>query len=352
MLTRLQLKDLRKRIEDCAASEDEYVPNLEQIKNLCEQFKSVLEPEPTLIENLTGNFLVVGDLHGNFHDLNYIMKKYGEPSWKLKFLFLGDYVDRGFNSIETMLYLMCLKILYPQYVYMIRGNHEFFNICKVYGFWDECIERLGMSDGVFVFNHINQTFPYIPLAAILPNRIFAVHGGISSKIQTLEEIREIDRFSLTRDTQNQIASDLLWGDPRNLPEGVLTTPSERGLGENYSAKKAKEFLENNYLTAIIRAHEACQDGFANSLVDECGNVICWTVFSASNYCNMNNPAAIAHINTKGRVTFDRFDSTSNDVFEEEINECMIPLAIVQQYLLAHPSAFNNFLDPNNAILLL
>ncbi|EAY15012.1 Ser/Thr protein phosphatase, putative [Trichomonas vaginalis G3] len=307
-----RVKDIRLNLEEILQPHLVSLPNLSDVEFLCTAFKRELEIESSLIEDLKGKYIVVGDLHGSFQDLNFIIRKYGNPSNKLKYLFLGDYIDRGHTSIETILYLMCLKVLYPDFVTLLRGNHEFIGINKFYGFYDECINRLGNTEGSAIFEAINETFPYLPLAAILPNGIFAVHGGISSHINTLDDIRKIDRFQIVDCSSSIVVTDLVWGDPRKLESGQLTAPSERGLGEKYSLSKTQQFLTKNNLTSIIRAHEACQEGFMASLVDDNGKTVCLTVFSATNYCEQNNIAAVAIINKKGLISIEKFDCTSSD----------------------------------------
>ena len=203
------------------------VPSAETFGYICNRFSEVLSYEQTLIEDIYNNIVIVGDLHGNIDDLLCIIQAKGFPSETQHYLFLGDYVDRGNNSIETILYLMCLKILYPDYVHLIRGNHEFIDICSHYGFYDECIERVPDNEGETVFKYITDTFPYIPLAAVVQDSYLAVHGGISSSINSLDDIRSIKREEIVDCNQNKIVCDLVWGDPRKLPAGVLTTFSER-----------------------------------------------------------------------------------------------------------------------------
>ncbi|EAY19562.1 Ser/Thr protein phosphatase, putative [Trichomonas vaginalis G3] len=285
------------------------LPDVADITYICDKFMNELEIEGTVVEGLTGKYIVVGDLHGNFTDLVYIIKTYGLPNKDLKYLFLGDYVDRGYNSIETILYLMCLKILFPDFVTMIRGNHEFIRVCKVYGFYEECVSRMGEDSGEIFFDLITSTFPFLPLGAILPNRIFACHGGISSHINNIDDIKSIDRFDIINFDSNQIVSDLVWGDPRNLDDGELTAPSPRGVGEVFSAEKTQKFLQDSNLKSIIRGHESCSNGFLHSLSNSKGETICFTVFSASNYCDGNNEGAIAILAEDGKITFDQYSTS-------------------------------------------
>lgn len=103
---------------------------------------------------------------------------------------MGDYVDRGFNSLETVLYLFLLKIRYPDRITLIRGNHESRQTTKVYGFYDECNRKYNSTN---VWSMIMDTFDYLPMAALVDDSVFAIHGGLSPDITSLDDIRTIDR---------------------------------------------------------------------------------------------------------------------------------------------------------------
>lgn len=233
-------------------------------------------------------------------------------------MFLGDYVDRGEYSIETIIYLFCLKIEYPDYIFMIRGNHEFKEICSYYGFSEECVTKYGMFNGTKVFNEITNVFPALPLAAIVQKDFFAVHGGLSSAINTLDDIRNVERLSIVDYHQSQIVTDLVWGDPRHLRNGALTVPSERGVGEEFSEKKVNIFLKQNKLVSIFRAHEACEFGYDSKFIDPVTNIpTCLTIFSASNYCNQNNYGAVAFLSDDGSILIEQHTSSESDDSSDE-----------------------------------
>jgi diadenosine tetraphosphatase ApaH/serine/threonine PP2A family protein phosphatase len=295
------------------------LPSLKDIRTICRRAKETLRKENSLLENITGKVIVVGDLHCNIDDLLHIIYHHGLPEENLKYLFLGDYVDRGDNSIETMLYLLCLKIQFPDYVYLIRGNHEFVEMCSYYGFSEECIDRLGMSVGTAVFTEITSVFPYLPLAAVIQNEYFAVHGGISSHINKLEDIRNVNRFSIVDYHESSVVTDLVWGDPRKFRnETIMTRPSERGIGEVFSEAKVKKFLKDNKLVSIFRAHEVCEEGYNDVFVDSVTQIpICITVFSATNYCQMNNKGAVLVLFEDGAMSIYQYSADCNSESEDE-----------------------------------
>lgn len=109
---------------------------------------------------------------------------------KTNYIFMGDFVDRGFHSVETFLLLLALKVRYQDRITLIRGNHESRQITQVYGFYDECLRKYG---SVNVWRYCTEIFDFLPLAAIIDDKIFCVHGGLSPSFDTLDEIKTIDR---------------------------------------------------------------------------------------------------------------------------------------------------------------
>lgn len=129
--------------------------------------------------------VVCGDIHGQYRDLLDLISIAGNPPYT-NYLFLGDYVDRGDNSVESLALLLLLKIRYPSRVYLIRGNHECSSITTIYGFYDECIRKFG---DLTMWTQFTEVFKYFPISALIDNQILGVHGGLSPDIRTLDDIR-------------------------------------------------------------------------------------------------------------------------------------------------------------------
>jgi len=224
-------------------------------------------PEPDDV-----NLNICGDIHGQFTDLIDIFKTCGFPS-DVDYLFLGDYVDRGKNSIESITLLFCFKLLYPSRFNLLRGNHECSSLSKQYGFYDECVRRYGNDT---IWKSFTGCFEYMPVSAVVGKAIFCVHAGIPRTLNDLEDINNIERPVEIPD--EGLLCDLLWSDP-NLSNEPGWAPSERGVSYMYGPDVVKTFLEKHDLNLICRSHEAVEKGYEffsdQSLV---------TIFSAKNYC--------------------------------------------------------------------
>jgi len=271
----------------------------------------------TICLNLTGPIIVIGDIHGNIADLIKIFQLFGTPPIN-KYLFLGDYVDRGLYSLEVLTLLLSFYCLYPDSMYFIRGNHEFAVTNKIYGFYEELTTVFHSDD---IFDHFQELFSWMPLAAIINNKFFCVHGGLSPLLTSLSQLNEISLPILTYDN-NQIVSDLVWSDPSiDNPDYAS---NRRGLGCTFGIDAVTNFLENNNLKAIIRGHQCIADGYMTFL----GNLGI-TVFSSSNYCSViHNKCGVLSIG-QNKIEFYNFGSES---ITEHINQPVNTMMAGAKYL--------------------
>ena len=253
----------------------EYKPNTEidlkedEIKWVIKQSYYIIMNQPVFIE-LDSPINICGDVHGQFYDLLRLFNYGGEPP-KSNYLFLGDYVDRGKNSLETIVLLLCYKIKYPENFFMLRGNHESDNINKIYGFYDECKRRFNIK----LWKKFNDLFNIFPISAIIKDKILCMHGGLSPYLLNLDSLKKIARPTEIPDSG--LLCDLLWSDPG---EKIDTWgENERGVSFTFSEKIVEDFLDKFDLDLICRAHQVVENGYEffadRQLV---------TIFSAPNYC--------------------------------------------------------------------
>lgn len=218
---------------------------------------------------LSAPLIIVGDIHGQLYDFLEIFRIEPPPP-ESKFLFLGDYVDRGYYSVETLTYLLCLKIKFPNHVYLLRGNHESEYVTRTYGFLTECIQKYKDQT---VYKKCCELFDFLPLAAHINKRIFAIHGGLSPNLHLIDQVQVINRFQ----EPDQVGpfGDILWSDPGDKNGFRKST---RGVGYIFGADVSKKFAHLNNLVNITRAHQVANNGYQvwfDGLVT--------TVWSAPNY---------------------------------------------------------------------
>lgn len=178
------------------------------MKKLCDLCKEVLIEESN-ITPVSSPVTICGDIHGQFYDLLELFRiSGGLPSTGTSYIFLGDFVDRGYYSLETLTLLMCLKVLYPDRITLVRGNHESRQITQVYGFYEECQTKYGNQT---VWKACCQVFDFLTLAAVVDGKVLCVHGGLSPEIRTLDQIRVVAR---AQEIPHEGAfCDLVWSDP-------------------------------------------------------------------------------------------------------------------------------------------
>ena len=223
----------------------------------------------TTLARIYGPVVVVGDIHGNIFDLFRIMLINGFPPMT-KYVFLGDYVDRGEFSIEVISFLLCLYITFPTQVILLRGNHEFRKCNQTYGFKDSVLSEYGDD---MLCEKFNAIFDYLPLAALVNDTILCVHGGISEHLHNISQIEEME-LPITEDTG--IISDLVWSDPDKSFQKFVE--NKRGKGCKFGQYAFEKFRKDNNLTLLVRGHQCIYEGieimFGGKLI---------TVFSTSSY---------------------------------------------------------------------
>eukprot|EP00903_Cladosiphon_okamuranus_P006663 g6505.t1 len=253
----------------------------DDIRCLCLVTRDVLLDQPCLLQ-LATPMKICGDIHGQYHDLLRLFDYGGHPP-DSNYLFLGDYVDRGKRSLETICLLMCYKVKYPDNFFLLRGNHESASINKMYGFYDECKRRYSTK----LWRTFTDCFNCLPVAAIVDDKIFCAHGGLSPELFDMEQINRVSRPTDVPDTG--LLCDLLWSDPdRDI---IGWGENDRGVSFTFGEDIVRDFLAAHDLDLICRAHQVVEDGYEffakRRLV---------TLFSAPNYCGeFNNAGAMMSV---------------------------------------------------------
>lgn len=258
--------------------------NLEEskIEGLCKRAKGIFLQQPPLLE-LDGPINIVGDVHGQYYDLLRLFEMGGFPENDQPYLFLGDYVDRGRQGIETVCLLLSYKTKFPDNFFLLRGNHECPSINRIYGFYDECKRRYRIK----LWRQFNDCLNALPMAAIIGERMFCVHGGLSPELLRLDQIFDVARPTDVPD--NGLLCDFLWSDPD--PDIMGWGENARGVSYTFGADVVSNFLVKHDFDLIVRAHQVVEDGYeffaGRELV---------TLFSAPNYCGeFDNAGAIMSV---------------------------------------------------------
>ena len=250
----------------------------EEIKFLIDKSLQILKEQKMLVD-LEAPIHVCGDIHGQYYDLLRIFEHCGYPG-EYNYLFLGDYVDRGKQSLETICLLLCYKIKFPNKVTLLRGNHESSVTNRIYGFYDECKRRYNVR----IWRSFTDLFNFLPVAALIDEKILCMHGGLSPELKNLQNIENISRPTEIPDTG--LLCDLLWSDPE---KDILDyDENDRGVSVVFGEKVVEDFNKKNDLDLIIRAHQVVDEGYEffakRQLI---------TIFSAPNYCGeFDNSAGI------------------------------------------------------------
>ncbi len=276
--------------------------DIQIVMDLIDQCMKIVQEQPMVLK-VEAPVKVFGDIHGQYQDLMRFFDLFSAPIQGpggdidgLDYIFLGDFVDRGTHSLETICLLMALKIKFPNQIHLLRGNHEDRWINSIFGFQGELCDRLRDDlDNPVIFTKFNDFFDYLPLAAIINDEVLCLHGGIGASINSLSDIEKIQRpLEVIHEVTNadqQIVVDILWSDPTDsdMETGIQpnSTRDPTGVGNivKFGPDRVEEFLKANNLSLILRAHECVMDGFERFAG---GSLI--TVFSATDYCGKHKNA--------------------------------------------------------------
>ena len=253
--------------------------SLQLIRKFIDESYSILKSD-SLINELNGKFIIVGDLHGNLIDLLRIFSHHGYPP-QSNYIFLGDYIDRGAFSLETIILLIAIKCQYPQHIVLLRGNHEFISVNQDSSFGDEIWH---LYENNVLIHQFNQLFKEFPLAALLNKQWLCLHGGIGPSFSKIEQLKTMQtKYSNFDD--NPIVQDIVWSDPNPKVDYFQLSP--RGSGHLFGTRAFDEFIAENKIIGIVRGHEMVQSGIDFSM-----NGLLITIHSHTGYVNKNLGATL------------------------------------------------------------
>lgn len=296
--------------------------NFFELKEICDQIKPLIKREQS-VQKISGPAIVVGDIHGDFNSAKFYCDLFLKSDKSTSIVFLGDYIDRGKNSIEVLALLFRFKIMFPDRVYLLRGNHETSDINYFYGFKEECTKKYNYHTDQMIWSMFNEVFNFLPLVAVINNKTFCVHGGIPadpqnmSKPASLSQIYDISNSfkpnvkksigDQKKRSQNFIISNILWNDfcvdskASFLPNFERKSYNIRSFGWG----AVNTFLKENGFVRIVRGHQhdltvTMGNSSGISIVrKESEEVI--TLFSAANFCGIENIGAGLYIDEQNNI---------------------------------------------------
>ncbi|CAI5448958.1 unnamed protein product [Caenorhabditis angaria] len=255
--------------------------------------KKVFTQQGRLIE-VEGPIRICGDIHGQYSDLIRLFDKGGFPP-DSNYIFLGDYVDRGRNSLEVLFLCLAYKVRYPNNFFMLRGNHECAHINASYGFKDEVFSRRTTGCET-IYDDLTDMMDMMPLSGLIGRKILCMHGGISPHLKSLSDLRNC-RAPFTG-SNDELEMDLLWADPMCNQEGFL--PNLRGASVSFGEDMVHKACRQLGIDLIVRAHQVVQDGY-----EFFAGRRCITIFSAPNYCGQfDNSSAVCVVSEGLEVSFE------------------------------------------------
>lgn len=269
--------------------------NYVQLLDILRRARKIFQNENLLmnlnLDNAEKEIFVIGDIHGNLKSLISMIKliKKNNPKY---IIFLGDLVDRGTKQLECLILVLILKILNPTKYYLLKGNHETFEMNQAYGFYYEFIDKFKDHDK---FKEILLLYQVLPICVLINNSILCLHGGIPEDIDIIKKLKGINPLKLDENAINSINKgiyQILWNDPKDV-DNLDFSNSFRGPGIKFFGKVAFDrFMEYNNLNFVIRAHECFAEGYKWFF-----NGRLLSIFSSANYRGYfaPNPASYAII---------------------------------------------------------
>ncbi|CAP29442.3 Protein CBG09902 [Caenorhabditis briggsae] len=288
----------------------EAIISTKHLFSLLDVVKDVFMKQGVMLE-LEAPVKICGDVHGQYSDVLRLFDRGGFPPL-VNYLFLGDYVDRGPQSLEVVCLFLAYKVKFPGNFFMLRGNHECGSINRVYGFLDEVCRKYGPKVGAGLWNTFQYTFSCMPMTALVSGKILCMHGGISCKMKNLNQLRKIARPQLEVPNPS-MEIDILWSDPDTTIDGF--DDSTRGVGQVFGEAALKSVMSNLGVELVARAHQVVQDGYEffckKRLV---------TIFSAPHYCGeFDNAAAMMNVDKNLTCSFQIMRPVRKDVSKKDEN---------------------------------
>jgi protein phosphatase len=285
----------------------------EALEIQCEDFTRLVEETVQLLAkengqvgnfNITGRLVkikplgeavIVSDLHGDLESLIQIMKKANllkkmKHNNKTVLIFLGDYGDRGVNSAEVYYIVLKLKLLFPEQVILMRGNHEGPEdlLASPHDLPMQFQARFG-EKWRDAYSKIRELFKHLYNAVLVKERYLMIHGGLPSQAKTLEDLA----YAHVKHPKERLLEDMLWSDPTEMIKGVCESP--RGAGKLFGENITNEVLRRFNVKILIRGHEPCRDGFK---INHKGKVL--TLFSRKGppYFNVQGAYLVVELSQK------------------------------------------------------
>ena len=255
------------------------------ISHVIDEAKHTFQDSGKPILYIQSPIVIIGDIHGNLQDLLRLFIQNGLPP-ATNYLFLGDYVDRGNFNIEVITLLFSMKVLFPEHIFLIRGNHEVRNVNSSYGFLAEIVSEYQTDD---LWHKFNECFDWLPIVAFIDHKYFCVHGGIS---RDLHSLKDLEKIQLPMSEPTSLVTDLLWSDPTG--NFCMWLDNQRGNGCIFGALAASSVLSSLKCEILIRGHQVVNKG-----VEWTNKNLTLTVFSSSNYMNGHNYCGFVIVDDRG-----------------------------------------------------